>query len=172
MNKIARLSQNTEAKTLPADVCIFDCFGWLSLAAVCSANCWFAYGVKWWIHASSIVIYLHKISSLLSWNSCKQCSESPTCCFWSTLSKCGTYFEHSFLIDKCSYKMVNSLPLISSTPLLFHTTSIHDWSKRICGVFWCSLEQLLNLGDLSIQRICVCTTIFKISIPPLNYWFQ
>ena len=32
------------------------------------------------------------------------------CCFWSTVSKCGTHFEHSFLLDKCSCKMVNILP--------------------------------------------------------------
>ena len=171
MNKIACSSQNTAAKTLPADVCIFGCFGRLSPAAIYSANCWFASGVKWWIHASSIVIYLCKIF-LLHWNSCKQCSESLTHCFWSTVSKRGTHFEHSFLIDKCSYKMVNSLPLISSTPLLSHTISIYDWSKRVCGVFWCSLEQLLNLGDLSIQHICVCVNIFKISIPPLKDCFQ
>ena len=30
MNKIPCASQNMEAKTLPADVCIFGRFGWLS----------------------------------------------------------------------------------------------------------------------------------------------
>ena len=67
-------------------------------------------GVKWWIHVFSIVIYLRKNSFLLPWNSCKQRSESSTHCFWSPVSKRGTYFEHSFLIDKCSCKMVNTLP--------------------------------------------------------------
>ena len=38
MNKIPSESQNTEAKTLPVDVCIFDCFGQLSPAAVHSAD--------------------------------------------------------------------------------------------------------------------------------------
>ena len=48
---------------------------------------------------------------LLRWNSCKQCSKSLThCCFWSTVSKRGTHFEHSFLLDKCSCKMVDTLP--------------------------------------------------------------
>ena len=47
MNKIPCASQNTEAKTLPADVCVFGCFGWLSPAAVHSANCQFDSGVKW-----------------------------------------------------------------------------------------------------------------------------
>ena len=55
--------------------------------------------------------HLHKNSFLLHWNSCKQCSESPLrCCFWSTVSKCCTHFEHSLLIDKCSCRMVNTLP--------------------------------------------------------------
>ena len=49
-----------EAKTLPADVCVFGRFGQLSLAAVHSADCWFDSGVKWWIHISSIATYLCK----------------------------------------------------------------------------------------------------------------
>ena len=51
-----------------------------------------------------------KNSFLLHWNSYKQHSESLMhCCFWLTVSKCGTHFEHSFLIDKYSCKMVNTL---------------------------------------------------------------
>ena len=100
-----------EAKILPADVWIFGRFGRLSPAALHSSDCRFVSEVKWWNHVSSIVTYLHKISFLLPWNSCKQLSESSTrCCFWSTVSKRGTHFEHSFLIDKCSCKMVNTLP--------------------------------------------------------------
>ena len=68
MNKIPRVSQNMEAKTLPADVCIFDRFGQLSPAAVHSADWWFDTGVKWWIHVSSIVTYLCKNSFMLHWN--------------------------------------------------------------------------------------------------------
>ena len=38
-------------------------------------------------------------------------SESSThSCFWSTVSKRSIHFEHSFLIDKFSCKMVNTLP--------------------------------------------------------------
>ena len=111
MNKIPCASQNTEAKTLPADVCIFGRFGRLSPGTVHSADCRFDSGVKWLIYVLSIVTYLRKNSSLLRWNSCKQRSESSTrCCFWSSVSKRGIYFEHSFLIDKCSWKMVNTLP--------------------------------------------------------------
>ena len=97
MNKIPCASQNTEAKTLPA--------------AVHSPDCRFDSGRKWWIHVLSIVTYLCKISFLFCWNSCKQRSELLTrCCFWSPVSKRSTYYEHSFLIDKCSCKMVNTLP--------------------------------------------------------------
>ena len=111
MNKIPCASQNTEAKTLPADVCIFGLFGWLSLAAVHSADCQFDSRVKWWIPVSSIVTYLHKNSFLMHWNSCKKCSELSMCyCCWSTGSKCDTHFEHCYHIDKCSCKMVNTLP--------------------------------------------------------------
>ena len=39
MNKIPCASQNTEAKTLPADVCIFGPFGQFSPAAVHSTDC-------------------------------------------------------------------------------------------------------------------------------------
>ena len=31
-------------------------------------------------------------------------------CFWSTVSKCRIHFEYSILIDKCSCKIVNTLP--------------------------------------------------------------
>ena len=46
MNKITCVSQNTEAKTLPADVCVFGCFGRLSPAAVHSTDCQFDSGMK------------------------------------------------------------------------------------------------------------------------------
>ena len=111
MNKMPCTSQNTVTKTLPADVCVFGRFGRLSPAAVLSADCWFDSGVKWGIHVSSIITYSCKNSFLLRWNNWKQRSESlMCCCFWSTVSKCSTHFEHSFLIDKCSHKMVNTLP--------------------------------------------------------------
>ena len=96
----------------------------------------------------------------------KSIESSTHCCFWSTVSKRGTYFEHSFLIDKCSSKMVNTLP---STPLLSHATAIYDQPKRLCEVFWCFPGELLNL-TWAFNIICLSTTMFKVSIPPLN-WF-
>ena len=105
------VSLNTETKTLPADVCIFGRFGRFSPVAVHSADCWFHSGVKWWTHVSSIVTYLRKNSFSLRWNSCKQHSESSTrCYFCSTVSKHSTHCEHSFFIDKYSWKIVNTLP--------------------------------------------------------------
>ena len=115
MNKILCTSKNSEAKTLPADVCVFGHFGHLLPAAVHSADCWFDSKVKWWIHISSIVTYLCKNSFLLHWNSSKQRSElSMHCCFWLTVSKHGTHFEHSFLIDKCSSSFVPVWPCLKS----------------------------------------------------------
>ena len=143
-----------EAKILPADVCSFGRF---SPAAVSSAECRFDSGVKWWIYVLSIITYLCKNSFLLHWNSCKQLFELSTgCCFWSTMSKRST---HCFLI--------------SSTPLLSHATSIYDRPKWVCDVFWCFPGQLPNLSNLSIQHhLCLCITMFKISIPLLNRCFQ
>ena len=89
MNKIPCASQNMEAKTLPADVCIFGHFRRLSSAAVHSADC----RSEWWIQVSSIVTYLMKNSFSWRWNSCKQWSEWSTH-FWSTVSKRSTNFEH------------------------------------------------------------------------------
>ena len=46
MNKIPNASQNTEAKILLADVCVFGLFGQLLPAAVQLADCRFDSGVK------------------------------------------------------------------------------------------------------------------------------
>ena len=93
----------------PIEFCVFGRFGRLSLAAVHTADCRFDSGVNCWFHISSIVIYLWRNSFLLRWNNCKQCSESTTnCCFWSTVSKRCTHFEHGFLSISC--KIVTTLP--------------------------------------------------------------
>ena len=47
---------------MPADVCVFGRFGRVLPAAVHSADRRFDSGMKWWIHVSSIVTYLHKNS--------------------------------------------------------------------------------------------------------------
>ena len=166
MNKISCTSQNTETKTLPAGVCIVGFFERLSPAAVHSADHWFDSGVKWWIYAASIVTYLCKNSFLLCWNSCKQCSESLTH-FWSTVSQRSTHFEYSFLIGKCSCKILNTLP-----SNIFNSSTIpRNFNLRSAKTsLWSFPEQLPNLCDLNI--IYVCTTAFKVSIAPLNCCFR
>ena len=55
-------------------------------------------------------IHCHIFMQTFFFVALKQCSElSMHCCFWLTVSKYSTHFEHSFLIDKCSCKMVNTL---------------------------------------------------------------
>ena len=148
MNKIPCASQNTETETLPADVCIFGHLGGLSSAAVHSSDSWFDSRVKWWIHISSIVTYLCKTSFLLPWNSCKQYSEPLTgFCFWSTVSKRSTHFEHRFLLTNYHAKWWIHCLLITSIPLLSHTTSIYYQPRQVRGVFWCFQGQLPNLDD-------------------------
>ena len=150
MNKIPCAFQNTEAKTLPADVWVtLDSFH-LLLSTQLTAD--FDSRVKWWLYVSSIVTYLHKNSFLLCWNSCKQRSKSLTHCFWSTVSKCGTHFEYSFLIDKCSCKMMNTLPSDTFSSSAISRNFNLRLSKQVSGVFWCYSGQLPNLGDLSVQH--------------------
>ena len=140
-------SQNTEAKTLPADVCVFGRFGQLSTDAVHSMDCWFVSRVKCWIHISSIVTYLRKSSFLLHWNTFKQRSESSThCCFWSTVIKSASNLNTAFSFSNVHAKWWIHCLLISSAALLSHTTSIYDWLKRVF------LGQLPNIGALSIQH--------------------
>ena len=173
MNKIPCTSQKMKTETLPADICIFDCFWQLSLATIHSADCWFNFSVKWWIFVSSIVTYLRKNSFLLLWDSCKQCSELSThCCFWLTVSKCSTHFEHSFLIDKCSYKMVNALLseiFNSSTISHYFNLWLAKMSFKFFGVFQDNCQIWVTWV---FTIVYVCMTAFKVSVPPLNHCFQ
>ena len=154
-----------------ADVCIFGSFGRLSPDTVHSADSRFDSRVKWWIHVSSIVTYLCKISFSVCWNSCKQHSESLMCCFWSTVSKCSTQFEHSFLIDKYSCNMVNTLLSdIYNFSAISYNFNLQS-AKTSLWSFWCFPGQLQNLGNLSIpHHLCLYDRI-KVSIPPLYHCF-
>ena len=97
----------------------------------------------------------------MCWNSCKQRSESSTCCFWSTVSKHGIHFEHSFLIDKCSCKIVNTLPSnIFNSSAITRNFNLWSWDNRQIWATW------------AFSIICVCMTAFKVSIPPLNCCFR
>ena len=155
-------SQNTEPKALPADVWVFGRFRRLLPTAVHKADCWLDSGVKWWIHVSSIVTYWRKNSFLLRWNSCKQCSESST----------APTLNIAFSLISVHAKWWIYCLLISSTPLLSYATSIYDWPKRVCGVFWCFRDNSRIWATWAFSIIYVCTTAFKVSIPLLNHCFQ
>ena len=106
MNKIPGASQSIEAKTLPADVCIFGHFGWLSPAAFHSADCRFDSGSMF-----------QPLSHIYT--------KTPFCCIETVANNalncwCVVVFDqlwanaaptlkHNFLIDKCSCKIMNTL---------------------------------------------------------------
>ena len=131
MNKIPCVFQNTEAETLPADACIFGHFGWLSPAAVHSADCRFDSGVKWWIHDSSIVTYLLKTS--FCWietvaNNALNRRHIVVDWLWANVTPT---WNTIFLLTNVHAKWWMHCLLISSTLLLSHTTSIYDRPKQI-----------------------------------------
>ena len=151
MNKIPCASQNSEAKTLTADDCVFGHFGQLSPAAVHSADCRFNFGVKWWIHDVSIVTYLCKISFLLHWNICKQRSElslflidcEQTChLLWTLLSHWQMFMQNGESTAVCYLLFLCYLMQLQFT--------IDQIGFVVC--FWYFPRQLLNLSDLSVQR--------------------
>ena len=155
-----------EAKTMSTDIFIFGCFGWLSPSAVHSADCRFGSRMKRWIHVSSIVTHLRKNSFLSRWNCCKQRCESSISCFWSTVRK---HITHSFL---CSCKMVNTLASgifnSSAIPRNFNLQSAKTNLWRYFGVF---RDNSRIWANWAFSIICVSTTVFKVSIPPLNRCF-
>ena len=81
MNKIPCISQ-----TLSVDVCIFGHFGWLSSAAVYSADCRFDSGVKWWIHCH---IFMQKLLFVVL--------KQWLTCFWSTVSQIWATWSFSIM---------------------------------------------------------------------------
>ena len=99
-----------------------------------------------------VVTYLHTpfffFFFFFYWNNCKQHSELLTCCFWSTVSKCGTHFECSFLIDKCSCKMVNILSsdIFNSSAIL---CNFNLWSGKATFHKWhaCAPSSPLHMDE-------------------------
>ena len=106
-------------------------------------------------------IYAKKLL-YFSWNSGKQHSESSTlCCLWSTVTKRGISFEHSFFNWQIFMHWWIHCRLIFSTPLLLHATSIYDWQKRVNGFFFYFLGQMPNVCDPSIQHhLCLFNHVF------------
>ena len=134
--------QNTLRIQKYGDVYVFGRFGWLPPATVHSAADLTLEEV-----VDPCFIHCHIFTHKLLFVALKQL-QSMCCCFWLTVSKCINHFEHSFLTDKCSSKMVNTLPsdILNSSAI---SCNFNLWSTK---VFWCFLRQLQSLGDLSIQH--------------------
>ena len=141
---------------------------WIVLTLFCPLS-WLPIRL-WSVVMDPCFIHCHiplKRSFLLCWNSFKQPSELSTrCCFWSTVSKRGTYFEQSFLMLKHSCKMVNTL-----TFDIFNVSSIlRNFNLRSAKtILWTCFYVFWNSCQIWVPRafsiIGVCTAPFKISKP-------
>ena len=142
--------------------CVFGRFGRLSPAAVHSADWWFDSRVKWWIHVLSIVTYFRQTFFAL-----KQLQTTLWIVevllflidFWS-------HFERSFLIEKLSCKIVNTLSSdIFNSSAIWCNFNLRS-AKKFRWVFW-RFPRIWITWIFSI--FCVCTSAHEVSIPPLNY---
>ena len=158
------------AKTLLADVCVIGRFEELSSAAVLSGDCQFDSGVKWWIHVSSIVTYLYKKSFLLCWNSCKQCSESLLFLIdceqtryplWTQLSHWQMFMQNGEYTIFWYFQLLYYL-------MQLQFTIGQNMFVKFFGVF---RDNCQIWATWTFSIICVCTSTFKVSIPPLNRCF-
>ena len=164
MNKILCTSQNTKAKTLSSDVCVFGHFEWLSPAGVHSADCRFDSEVKWWIHVSSIVRYVHK---------------TPFRCVETVVNNA----LNRWLVVVFDRLWANTAPTVTTA---FSLTNVHDifYSSAISrnfnsrsaktnfveffGVF---RDNCRIWATWAFSLIYFCMTAFKVHIAPLNRYF-
>ena len=148
-------SQDTEAKTLPADVCVFGRFGRLSPAAVLSADWLFDSRLKWWFHVSSIVTYLPKNTfcciETVANNALNRRRAVIFYWLWANAAPALT-LNTAFSLRNAHAKWWIHCLLTSSPPLLSHPTSIYHRPKHVCGDFCCFQGKLPKLGDLSVQH--------------------
>ena len=173
MNKIPYASQNMVPKTLPADVCVFGHLGRLSPAAVHSADCQFDSRVKRWIHVSSIVTYLRKNSFccvetvtnnalnrqyVVVFINCEQTQHL----LWTQLS------QEQMFIQNGEYAAYWYLQLLCYLKQLQFTIGQNEFVEFF-GVF---RDNCHIWATWTFSIICVCTTAFTVSIPPLNYFFR
>ena len=173
MNKIPCISQNTEAKTLPADGCVFGRFGRLSPTAVHSDDCWFDSRLNGWS-------MFHPLSHIYA--------KTPFCCIetvannaqnrwivvfdWLWINMAST-LNTAFSLTSVHAKWWIHCLVISSTPLLSHLTLNYDQPKRVCeGFFGIFQDNCQIWATWAFSIICICTTTFKVSIPPLNCCFR
>ena len=136
---------------MPVDVWIFGCFRQLSPIAVNSADWQFDYGMKWWIHVSSIVYAKTPFCCV------KTAANNVLNCWWVVVfgwlwSNAVPTLNTVFSLTNVHAKWWIHCLLVSSTPLLSQATSIYDRPKWVCGFFLCFPGQLPNLGDLNVQH--------------------
>ena len=149
MNKILCASQNTEAKTLPADICILGHFGWLFTQLTADL-------IPKWSGGSMF----HSLSHIYA--------KIPFCCI-ETVANNALNHQHIVVFDwlwtntaptlNTTFSLTNvhakwwlNCLLLSSNSLLSHTTLIYNWPKQDCRDFWCFPGHLPNFGNLSIQH--------------------
>ena len=137
MNKIPCTSQNMEAKTLPANVCLW--LLWTAFTSCCPLS-WQL--ICEWSGGSMF----HPLSHIYSKThfSCVETVANNTL-NWLTVSKPGSHFEHNFLIDKCLCKMVKILPSIFNSSAISYNFNLRLakmslWSFLVFSVttaeFW------------------------------------
>ena len=79
----------------------------------------------------------------------------------------------AFLLTNVHAKYWIHCLLISSNPLLSHTTSIYNCPKQVYGVFDVFQDNCQIWMTWAFEIICVLnTTVLKVIIPPLNCCFQ
>ena len=168
MNKIPYISQNTETKTLPADVCVFGRFGRLSPAAIQPADCLFYSGVKWCIYFMHCHIFTQKLFCCIETVANNALNHWRVVVFdWLWANPAPSLNTALSLTNVLAKWWIHCL-LISSTLLLFHAI-INLWSAKMS--LWNILvfsRTTAKFGRPECSASFVCMTI---SIPPLNCCF-
>ena len=116
-----------------------------------------------------MVVYRRKKFGLFRRNNSKQRSESTTRRFWSTVSKRGTHFDNSFLIDKCSCEIAYTLPYD-----IFKVSAIScNFNLRVSKTIWCyrEIHSILFLAQDGSYRVKMsCREILNFE-SHLLFWF-
>ena len=139
MNKILCASQNTEAKTLPGEVCVFGHFGRLLPAAVYSVDSHFNSKVKWWINFHLFTQKLFYCIETVANNALNLQHVVVLNRLWANAEPT---LNIGISLTNVNAKWWIHCLLISSTPMLSHATSIYDRPIRVYRVLWCFPEQL------------------------------
>lgn len=107
----------------------------------------------WSIVRNLCFIHSHITQEKILFISSKQTTQKA---FWiinmllPKMSKRRIRLEHSFVKDKCSGKIVNTLPFI------IYKVSVSGLLKRFCVLLLCFLEQLPILDSTSSVSLRVC----------------